>query len=477
MTKDEIVEQFGKQKAKLVKMDVEVKERTDGDGDSGGDHPPDVFKRGRVWEIWDKVDRKVMFMAPSHAAGLLDEQEDPLGLKDFFPTPKPLYSIKTDSLVPLPEYLEYEQLADELDLISHRIQRIISGMKLRGVYDSSMGEFDQIFDSDDNGMIPSRDGGAAMQNGGLDRAVWFMPVDKFGAVLAQLYQDRVILRDTIFEVTGISDIIRGASRASETATAQNIKAKFGGMRLDKRVRAVAVYARDLLNIAAEIMAENFDPETLHAMTGREITPEMTELMQDDFMRRFRVDIETDSTISASEHGDQQEMTRLMAAVGGYIQGVAPLVQQGMFPMEAAKAILLAIVRKFKFGRELEGALEQLGTQQQKQNDGPTPEESAQQAEGQKAQAEMQLQQQSDQASLQLEQQKMQSDQALEQQKAQAELALEQAESNAKIELEREKMQQELSLEREKMHLDAETKIQVAQIMANVKEVQTEEEFM
>jgi hypothetical protein len=480
MTKEELDDQFGRGHG--VKLDVEVKDAPSNEGDI----PSTVWKKGRIWEIWDKSERKVLFIAPSVKDKVIHEEDDPLGLKDFFCTPRPLYSIKTDKLIPIPEFTEYEDQADELDLISHRIQRIIGGMKLRGVYDSSLGEFEQIFSEDDNAMIPSRDGGAAIQAGGMERAVWFMPVQSFGAVLAQLYQDRIVLRDTIFEVTGISDIIRGASRASETATAQNIKAKYGGMRLDKRVRAVAFYARDLLNIAAEVMAENFDPETLFAMTGVEITDDMVKLMRDDFLRGWRVDIETDSTISASEQGDQQEMTKLLMAVSQYIQGMAPLVMQGMFPMNAAKTILLGIIRKFKFGREVEDSLAMLGTQEQQQQDGqqgPSPEERAQQAEQQKVQAEMQMEQQKMQFDAQMKQQKMQMDQmndqreqALEEQKAQLEIRIDKAESEAKIALEREKMEMEMELERDKMQLDADTKIKVARIQANAKEEEEEEEF-
>jgi hypothetical protein len=477
-TKAELKEQFPTNHMN-VKLDVVIRDIPDKDDGT----PPDVFKRGRVWEIWDKEKREVIFMAPSYKEGLLHKEDDPLGLKKFFPTPKPLYSITTDTMIPLPEFNEYKDQADELDLISHRIQRIIGGMKLRGIYDSSMGEFDQIFSSDDNAMIPSRDGGVAIQNGGMERAVWFMPLDKFGSVLAQLYQDRVLLRDTIYETTGLSDILRGASRASETATAQNIKARFGGMRLDKRVRAVANYAKELLNIAAEIMAENFDPETLHAMTGIEITDEMQELMQDDFLRTYRVDIETDSTIAASEQNDQQEMTLLMTAIGGYLAAVVPMVQEGIFPMEAAKAMLLGIVRKFKFGREVEDAIEMIGTQQQKEQSGPSNEEKAQAAEEQKAQAEAQAEAQKAQAEAQIEQAKLQleqtiaqAEQALDEQKVKFELEIEQSESNASIALEREKMERQIDLDREKMFLDAETKIEVARIMSAAQEKEPQEEF-
>ena len=77
---------------------------------------------------------------------------------------------------------------------------------------------------------------------------------------------------------GISDILRGSTNASETATAQQIKSQWGSMRL-KRIQAdVANFIRDLIRLQAEIIGEQFQPETLKSMTGLQY-PMMAEKQQ------------------------------------------------------------------------------------------------------------------------------------------------------------------------------------------------------
>ena len=53
------------------------------------------------------------------------------------------------------------------------------------------------------------------------------------AVLNFLYQQREQSKQAIYEITGISDIVRGASHSSETATAQQIKTEWGSLRIKK----------------------------------------------------------------------------------------------------------------------------------------------------------------------------------------------------------------------------------------------------
>jgi hypothetical protein len=172
------------------------------------------------------------------------------------------------------------------------------------------------------------------------------------------------VKNTIFEIVGIADILRGASKASETATAQNIKAQFGNLRLGSRQKEVQRFARDLFRLKAEIMAEKFAPETLENMTGKPISEEMLAIMQGDSTRGFRVDIETDSTIAIDEAAEQEAISKLLTSVVTYMQGIAPLVQQGAFTKEAAVSLLLLAVRRYRGSREVEDTINSLTDKEQ-----------------------------------------------------------------------------------------------------------------
>jgi hypothetical protein len=351
MTRKDLVDNFG-----AIGKDVNLN-LSDAEAEQPSDEIAHAFKRAAVWEIWDKDNKEVVWIADDHDEPL-DQEDDPLELETFFPIPRPLYSIPGDTMVPIPEYTIYEGQAKELDGITKRIKALTKALRVRGLYDGSVEELSTLLTAADETMIPVQ-GFVLAEKDGLSRAVQFMPLAEIAGVLVQLYQTREQTKNTIFEIIGISDILRGASKASETATAQNIKAQFGNLRLGSRQREVQRFARDLFRLKAEIMAEKFAPETLEKMTGKPISEEMLAIMQSDSTRGFRVDIETDSTIAIDEAAEQEAITKLLSSVVTYMQGIAPLVQQGAFTKEAAVSLLLLAVRRYRGSREVEDTINSL----------------------------------------------------------------------------------------------------------------------
>lgn len=404
----------------------------------------DVFKRGTVWEIWCKQSGKVYWVSKSHREGYLAEDEPDIKLVNFFPIPRPLYAVEdSGSLIPVDEFQMYKDQAEELDRITLRITRIIEVLKVRGVADSQIAELWSMETAEDGEFVPAENIMALADKGGLASAIWMYPVDTIVAVLRELYLQREQIKQTIYEIMGISDILRGSTKSSETATAQSIKAQWGSQRLQKRQGEVQRYARDLIRIAVEIMAEKFQPMTLQLMTGKPVTPEMKEIMSVDALRSFRVDIETDSTIMADEESDKQNITALIQSITGYIQTVGPAVAEGYFPADAAKAILLAGVRRFKLGRDVEDAVERIGGEegQPQTQQGPSEAEVKANAEQQTAQAELQIRMQE----MQAEAQKAQTDAQIKQ----AEMQAKSEEAMAKLHADMQKHQENIRMEVEK----------------------------
>jgi hypothetical protein len=481
MTRDELKSKFGDKMGEDVTLDYSPM------GLDEGDSVPvtDTFKRATVWEVWCNRQKEVIYISKTLKERPLKTEQDPLKLKNFFPTPRPLYAMEsTDSLVPVEPFRFYRDQADELDNITMRISGIIAACKVRGIYDSTITEMVNIMDASENMMIPAQDVLPLMQSGGLENAIWMWPIEKIAGILGQLYQQREQIKTTIYEITGIADIMRGSSAAMETLGAQQLKVQFGTMRMDDSRRDIQRYARDLIRIAAEIISEQFTPESLQLMTDiklpsmqekqqaqmtisqnqqmamqgppmgepgqqmemqgpqqgppPEIPPEVLEmlkkptweeciqLLRDDKQRSFRVDIETDSTISGNYAADQQAITQLLQGVSAFIADAGPAVASGYLPLEAAKAMIMAAVRRFKLGREVEDALDMIG-----END-PTKAQAQDSGAGveQALQMKMQIEQQEAQTRAQEVQQKMQIDQArmnLESQIKQADLAMQEKE--------------------------------------------------
>ena len=391
MTLEELVQTFGEDLAGKVKLQPVRECEEDSDSPSMMDSE-DTVELGQVFEIWDKAHRQVLFISPGYPDEPLKVTDDPLELSGFFPCPQPLLlTRRISSLLPVTLYAFYEQQARELNRITLRIQAITKALKVRGFYDSTVAGMDKVLEAGDNVLLPAENVAALQQGQSLEKAIWLMPLEKLVVVLQQLYINRDAIKQTIYEITGIADIMRGSSVASETLGAQQLKNQWGTLRLKRSQKRVAVYARDCLRIMAEIAVSKLSPDTVRAMTGLKFPmaaekaqaqqlaqqsamaqqpppPEVAEtlakptleellaMLGDDLQRAYRIDIETNSTVDAEATEDKADMGELMNAIAQFLNGVAPAVEQGILPFDAAKAILLGVVRRYRFGSEVEDML-------------------------------------------------------------------------------------------------------------------------
>jgi hypothetical protein len=76
-------------------------------------------------------------------------------------------------------------------------------------------------------------------------------------------------------------------------------------------------------------------------------------------RQFRVDIETDSTVSGDIQSEQQGMAELLQGISQFLTAFGPAVQQGFMTAESVKAMLLAAVRRMRMGKTVEDAIDQI----------------------------------------------------------------------------------------------------------------------
>jgi hypothetical protein len=366
MTRHELVERFGEEIGRAVPLAARLQQ-------DNPDTPEARFRdglaaRAEVYEIWDKAERKVCWIAKGYEAPL-DERDDPLRLREFFPCPKPLFATTTtDSLIPKPDFLLYKDQANDLDDVTYRLSKLTEACRVSGVYDASQdSSIGRLFqEGGDNKLIPVNTWAAFADKGGLRGVMDFVPLDGVIATIRELTAREQALKAQIYEVTGISDIVRGYSAPSETATAQQIKGQFAALRLQEQQAEVARFARDLIAMTAEIIAEHFQPQTIALMSGlQEQAPEFqyafpmaVMLLRQDAMRSFRIEIETDSTIAVDEQGDKQAATEFLTAMGNYMATSLPMAQQApeLLPVVGQGAVFLA--RRFRAGRQLEGAIDQ-----------------------------------------------------------------------------------------------------------------------
>ena len=440
------------------------------EADSEEDRDERMKGKTIVWEIWDKRTRKQLFVAEGLEKPL-EENDDPLKLEDFFPVAEPIYTVQdNDTLVPIPEFCLWQDQADELDLLSERIRKVTEAIKARGAYaGSEQVALTNILESDDNELVPIEDWMAFIDKGGLDGIISWVPVEQFARVLQILEQQRAIKIQEIFELTGVSDVLRGASDPRETASAQRIKERSGNRRLLTKQDSVERLFRDIYRIKAEIIAENFDPNTLRMMVGlesveNEVFNEAVQLIKSDVLRAFSVDIETDSTIAADEQKEKEGLAEAMQATASFVGAMFPLVQAGALPPQVGFEILRDYFRKFRFGRRLDDLLEEFQNQQP-----PDAQAQEQQAEMQKQQQEMQM----EMAKMQAEIQAMQEKAKIEIQKKQAEIQIDGQKASQDLRQDEEKHDQELRQDMETHAVKVENERELGEVRADVQRKQAQ----
>lgn len=384
--KPEAEKEFGVEKAAKLSYVPEGDE--DKDKKDSGEKSSDR-KVARVFKVWDKRSRRVLFISDKQE-DFLKELDDPYELTGFFPIPKPLRLIpKSGDLMPSALYLEYENQATELNSLTLRINALIKMCKVRGVYDASIKGIEDALKSEDGDLTPTAEATTMTREGGLDKHIWLMPLEKIIAVIQQLYVARQQCKQVIYEISGISDIMRGATVASETLGAQELKSQYGTLRLKDMQKAVSGYCRDSMRIMLEIAVNMFSPETWMRVTGLpyltdeqamqaqaayqqamaqamqaqqppppppQLPPKWSDVLgvlKDSLTREYKIDVETNSTIDPDSTEQKKNLAEMMNAIAQFLNGVGPLVQEGVLDIGVAKAILLGITRQYEMGGEVE----------------------------------------------------------------------------------------------------------------------------
>lgn len=434
--------------------------------------------RAKIAELWDKETGEVYWIS-KHLTEFVDVRSDPLELEGFFPCPKPLYATTTsDSLVPVPDFCLYQDQAKDLDILADRIDGLIKALRVRGIYDASIPELQRLLtEGDNNTLVGTAKWGSFSEKGGLKGTIDLLPLDTIAAALLQCYQAEANIKSTIYEITGISDIVRGQGAASETATAQQIKGQYAGLRLKSMQEEVALFASDLLKIKAQIVCSKYQDQTILAYSAAQqlsaedqqyIDPAL-ELIRTNPLRSFRIEVAADSLVQIDEQQTKADRLEFLNYAATFLREAVPAGQQVPEMVPAIVGMLKFGIAGFKQARQIEGVLDTALQQLQQKaaqnaaNPPPNPELQKLQA---KAQADAQAAQVQAQTDMQIEAGRMQMETRMETMRLQAETQADQQRQMFEARLEMQQMQMDQQFERWKTLLESQTRVEVANIAAS-----------
>lgn len=484
----------------------------------------DPQEKAAVWEIWHRWLNRVVWVVEG-CDTTLDEGKPHLKLEGFFPCPKPAYAtVQRRTLIPVPDAAYYRDQIEEINKLTNRIHALAESVRVAGFYPGGGEASDaietalNILDTADDRRLLIPVSNMAVFGNGSDIIVW-LPIDMVAMALQGLIEMRRQVIDDVYQIVGLSDIMRGATEKDETATAQQLKSQYGSIRIRDKQHELVRVAKDATVIVAEVMAEHFSAETLQTLSQmtlpkraeivkqvRDIeaqvkqqakqveammqSPEaqqkaqqdpegaqqaleelqqqaqqalqgaqaqieelksqptiedVMELLRDQRVRPFALDIETDSTIQPDEDAEKQRRAEFLQVFGTTMQQLAALVEAKPEAAEFAGEILKFALAPYRVGRELDGAIDKFVEQVQEGagEQQESPEQTKAKAEAQRMQAEQQMRQQETEAKIQLEQMKIEA--AQQDREAQAQIDMQ------KVILEGERKDRELQA---KMNADA-----------------------
>jgi len=446
-------------------------------------------KKACVNETWSKTKNAVVWTTEG-CDEVLDIQAPFLRLEGFYPCPRPVYgTFQRRTLRPVPDFLFYKDQVEEINELTARISALSEALKLKGFYSAGSEDVSTAIETamkqnDNNAILIPVPNVAQFGGGSFKDSIIWMPVDQVAAVISQLVALRKQLIDDAYQISGLSDIMRGSSNPNETLGAQQLKSQYGNVRIRDRQEEMVRIARDAARIAGEIIAENFQPATLEMMSQYDGVPKQAAIQQqvmqiqsqvrsamqdpqamqmaqenpeqaqqmlqqaqqqvqklqnevtfeavvqfirDERMRPFALEIETDSTIQPDEDAAKQRTTEFLGALSQALSQLAPMVAAQPQSAEFASEVLKFAVAPFRAGRALEAAIDTFADQvkQTAQQPKEDPRAAQAKAEAEARQAELELKRQE----MQMKQSEQVASMGIELEQSRADLA----KTNAEIE--------------------------------------------
>jgi hypothetical protein len=282
----------------------------------------DNRERAKFWEVWDKSNKRVVWVSEG-CEDILDEDDPHLKLQNYFPCPKPAYgTVQRRSLVPVPDVLQYRDQLDEINLLTARIHALSDAIEAKGFYPAGGSELAEAIGTavathtPGRMLIPIKNWAAF---GGTKDVIIWLPIDMIAQTITALVALRKQVIEDIYQIMGLSDIMRGATDPNETLGAQQLKTQYGSTRIRDKQAEMVRLARDTVEIFSEIITQKFDPTTIVEMSQTQLP---TQKMQQQ--KAMQIQQQAQQLIQQAQQAQQmqaQQQQQQLPPPGGMPQDI------------------------------------------------------------------------------------------------------------------------------------------------------------
>jgi hypothetical protein len=368
LDKDAVQERFGDKIASLLQYKHQTPTGSTEQEDSYDGDQKDNVEKAEIWEIWDRTTKKCFWYSEG-ADLILDVKEDPLELKGFFPMPRPMMANCTTTLfVPKADFILAQDLYNEIDELQSRISIITRAIKVVGVYDKSAGDSvgRMLKEGVENDLIPVDNWAMFAEKGALKGVIDWFPVETVVGVLQVLQQVQNVKKEELYEITGMSDIMRGGNTDQYTAAAtQGMKAKMGSITIQALQEEFARFVSDLEAVKAEIICKHFSKESIVKQSNAGFLPEADKPMVAQALTllqspevSWRVNIKPESLAMIDYAQIKMERTEFLTSMATFIQSATSAVSAVPGSLPVMLELMKWGMTGFKGAEYLEGTMDQ-----------------------------------------------------------------------------------------------------------------------
>lgn len=373
------IKRFGEANANLL----QYKNQSDKNAPHMASGEPDPMARAEVWEVWDKEERCVYWLSEV-GPRFLDVKKDPLRLRGFFPCPRPMVvNLTNKEYLPRPDFALAQDLYNQIDQVQSKIAVLTKAVSVKGFYDETNKELLELLEEARNRMYPVKNWAGLAQAGGIRGSVDWFPLEAITSAISFFQGQLSQLQAQLYEVTGMSDILRGAGAASGvTATAEGINAQFGSARLKARQEDFARFASDLARLKAEVIATMFESASILAQSNMMSSPDADlafqaiDLIKSDHSA-YRIAVRPESLSLVDFAQQNSARMNVVGQISTFIGATASIVQAIPGAQKHLLALLRWAVAAMPGASEAEGILDKAiadaeTAAQQPQQPGPPP---------------------------------------------------------------------------------------------------------
>lgn len=321
---------------------------------------PDFEKQQniKVYEYWDDYSKETKWFCDNSESFLepkseyypyeheLDEGEGEvnpdrgiLNLPQFWPCVKPrIRNAPTDSFWPTPEYEQFRDILLNIDNLFSRGMNIAQIIRPRLFYDDDIdGVAQGISLTSDTQVVgvPNLTKALTAAGGDLNNVAQYLDISVPANALQVIFQELEREIATVKQMVGVNDMMQGlsADNSGKTLGERQMEQKHSLSQIEELQVMMAELDRDIHELRCDIAVNNFKVESLVKYMMPETAPENHRknfqpaigLLKENH-KRFRLDLETDSTIAINEQYDKAMRKELVDAMTTGLQGVAEMAQ-------------------------------------------------------------------------------------------------------------------------------------------------------